>query len=231
VDLGDEVRPGQVLAVIQPGRPGEAYRPSNVLSTMRGVVIYKGVEEGDIVTSGLSEYSGGTQILTVADLGTMMVKFQVNEVDIPKVHLGQVASITLDALPEKSYKGVLKVLSPMAQVQAGGSIRVFDARVRIDGNRGEIKPGMSARVEIITDEHKNVVTLPLESVFDEDGKQVVYRLKGKELKRVEVKTGLSDNRRIEVVSGLAKGERVSLQRPLDKAEASKDKTVSRDEWW
>jgi multidrug efflux pump subunit AcrA (membrane-fusion protein) len=228
--LGAQVRKGQVLAVIQPGRPGEAYRPSTVLAPRDGVVISRLVEEGDMVTSGLSDYGSGTEILHVADLGTMMVKFQVNEVDISKVHVGQSASVSLDALPEKSYQGKLIQLSPMAQTQQGGSIRVFEAKVEVKNPNGELKPGMSATVEIVSEEHKKVLSLPVEAVFDEEGKQAVYRKRGQELKRVEVQTGLSDDHRVELTKGLEEGAVVSLQRPDDVAEKAKQNSVSGNEW-
>lgn len=232
VDLGARVKAGQVLAVIQPGRPGEAYRPSTVISPMKGVVIYKGVEEGDIVTSGLSEYNGGTHFLTVADLGTMMVQFQVNEVDMPKIHLGQQATVSLDALPGKTYKGLVQRLSPMAQVQAGGSIRVFDTRVQISGSNGELMPGMSATVVIVTDERLKVLTLPVETVFSEEGVSVVYRRKAGKLERVVVKTGISDNQKVEIVSGLGENNEISKQRPQEVAEKSKQSATSGgEEWW
>ena len=68
-------------------------------------MIKKGVEPGDSITSGVSSFNAGTGLFTVADLGTLIVRVNLNEVDIAKVRVGQPARLTLDAYPEKSFPG------------------------------------------------------------------------------------------------------------------------------
>ena len=217
VDEGTTVKKGQKLAVIQPGRPGERYQTSLVLSPMDGVVIEKKVEVGDTVTSGLSEYSGGSDIMIVADLASMLVQVQINEVDIHKLKAKQHATVKLDALPDKSFPAKIHRISPVAKTPSGSNINVFDVQVRVDGAHEELRPGMSALVEIITESSKNAVRVPVETVFDDNGQPVVYVVKDKVTEKKSVKVGLSDNDFIEIKEGLAPGDKVSRVRPVEPA--------------
>jgi HlyD family secretion protein len=217
VKPGDVVRAGQVLAVIQPGRPGEQFKPSEVTAPMSGVVIDTNVQEGDTVTSGLSEYSGGTLVMTLAELKDMMVAFAINEVDISRVRLGQRADVSLDALAGQTFTATVYQLSPLAHTPSGSSINAFDAEVRIDGRHESLLPGMSARVELVTQEKKQVLTLPVEAVFTVDGKDVVYVRQGQGMQERQVKTGAADEDRVEIVEGLKEGEEASKVRPVEAA--------------
>ena len=75
----------------------------NVTSPMDGVVIRRPVELGDTVTSGVSSFNAGTVLMTVADVGTMIIKAGINEVDIGKVRLEQPVKVTLDAYPKVKF--------------------------------------------------------------------------------------------------------------------------------
>ena len=72
---------------------------ARVTAPMSGVVITKGVELGETVTSGVSSFNAGTVLFTVADLKTLLIKVNLNEVGIGKVKVGQPVRITRDAYP------------------------------------------------------------------------------------------------------------------------------------
>src|SRR5258707_42325 len=95
----------------------------NVTSPMDGVVIRRGVELGDTVTSGVSSFNAGTVLMTVADVETMIIKAGVNEVDIGKVRLDQPVRITLDAYPKVKFAGTIKRIAPAARIEA--KVKVF----------------------------------------------------------------------------------------------------------
>lgn len=213
MEEGDTVKAGQLLAVIQPGRPGEAFKPSSVYAPMSGVVIERNVELGDVVTSSLSEYGRGTQICSVARLDNMLAVFSVNEVDILKIKPGMPTWLKTDALPKLSFTGKVYTVSPMAKPPEGGGAYSFGAKVLIDGSHVELRPGMSAVVEIVIAEKRGVMSLPVEAVFDEEGKNFAYKIEGGETRRIELKTGLSDNRRVEILGPLKLGDTVSTVRP------------------
>jgi multidrug resistance efflux pump len=89
---------------------------ARVTSPMNGVVIKKGVELGETVTSGVSSFNEGTVLFTVADLKSLIIRVNLNEVDIAKVHVGQPARITLDAYPQKVFTGKVSFVAPSAEL-------------------------------------------------------------------------------------------------------------------
>jgi multidrug efflux pump subunit AcrA (membrane-fusion protein) len=217
---GDYVKAGQKIAVIQPGREVEQYLSSDVLAPAAGIVIEKAVEEGDMVTSGLSEYSGGSVMMSIADMGRMIVRVAINEVDIGKVKVGLPARIRVEAFAKKDFQGKVTKISPMAKLSTDGKINVFDTEVEVTSKSSDLRPGMKTVVEIKLDERKNVLTLPIEAVFeemdDETGvnEQVIYASLGNDkFDRRKVKVGLYDDNNIEVLEGAAEKDKVALSRP------------------
>ncbi len=216
VDEGDTVKQGQLLAVIQPGRPGEQFQPSSVVAPMAGVIIERNVEEGDIVTSGLSEYNAGTQIMAIARLDAMVGRFDVNEVDISRIKVGMPATLRSEAFQGRTFAAKVLAIAPKARPLENSSLTVFSAKVLLEGKNLDLKPGMSAVVSVITGQRHGVLTLPVEAVFEEDGKMSVYKVVfGSALPvKTLVKTGLSDEHKVEILSGVALGTQVSKIRPL-----------------
>src|SRR5215831_19373870 len=100
---------------------------ARVTSPMTGVVIKKGVELGETVTSGVSSFNAGTIIFTVADLKSLIIRVNLNEVDIAKVHVGQPVRVTLDAYPQKIFTGKVTFVAPSAELVE--KIKVFKVEV------------------------------------------------------------------------------------------------------
>ena len=103
---------------------------ARVTSPMSGVVIKKGVELGETVTSGVSSFNAGTVLFTVADLKSLIIRVNLNEVDIAKVHVGQPVRITLDAYPQKVFTGKVSFVAPSAELVE--KIKVFKVEVTLD---------------------------------------------------------------------------------------------------
>ena len=97
---------------------------------MNGVVITKGVELGETVTSGVSSFNAGTVLFTVADLKSLIIKVNLNEVDIAKVAVGQPVRITLDAYPQKVFNGKVRFVAPAAKLVE--KIKVFPIEIALD---------------------------------------------------------------------------------------------------
>ena len=222
VMAGDQVKKGQLLAVVQPGQTAaERYLPYEVRATMDGTVIKRNVEVGDSVVSGLAEFGSGSVLMTVGDLSRMVVKLEVNEVDIPKLSLRQEAGIHLDAFPTQTFKGTITFLSPMAELN-DQKVKIFKTKVEVTQADPQLRPGMTARIEIVLARHPNVVKAPIEAIFEDGDKSVAYVLaadpKSPPLKRL-VKTGLKDEVEVEIVNGLNPGEKLSLTKPEEKKNA------------
>ena len=215
---------------------------ARVTSPMSGVVITKGVELGETVTSGVSSFNAGTVLFTVADLKTLLIKVNLNEVDIAKVKVGQPVRITLDAYPQKAFTGKVRFVAPAAKLQE--KIKVFPVEVALDELGDSYRTGMSANVEILGEKREKAVSIPLEALQRREGQTVVYRLKNdlkpKQLAAakeglagrakfiwlsdhwkdyfdvVPVQAGVATLERAEILSGLKANDQVCLEDPTKK---------------
>jgi HlyD family secretion protein len=152
----------------------------NITAPMDGVVILRSVELGEAVT-GAGSFNAGSVIVTVADLGTMLVKAGVNEVDIGKVALGAPVVVTLDAYPKMRFPAKVKRIAPAARL--ADQIKVFDVEIALDSQGKELRTGMTANVSIKGEKAPHVLAVPIESVFHREDGEVVY------VKRTDVVAG------------------------------------------
>jgi len=143
----------------------------NIVSPMNGVIIERPVELGETVT-GSGSFNAGTVISTVADLGTMLVKGGINEVDIGKIHLDQEVRITLDAFPRVLFKGTISRIAPAARLD--DQVKVFDVEIALEELGRELRTGMTANIEIRGEIREQVLTVPVESVFVRGEEEMVY---------------------------------------------------------
>jgi HlyD family secretion protein len=150
----------------------------NIVSPMDGVIIERPVELGETVT-GSGSFNAGTVISTVADLGTMLVKAGINEVDIGKIHLGQVTRVTLDAFPRVIFEGSISRIAPAARLD--DQVKVFDVEIALDELGRELRTGMTANIEIRGETRKQVLAVALESVFVRGEEEMVYVLRDEPL--------------------------------------------------
>ena len=224
-----------------------ASQKARVVSPMSGVVIKKGVELGETVTSGVSSFNAGTVLFTVADLKSLIIRVNLNEVDIAKVHVGQPVRITLDAYPQKVFTGKVSFVSPSADLVE--KIKVFKVEISLDQLSDAYRTGMSANVEILGEKRDKAVSIPLEALQKRDGQTVAYRLKDglkppqlaaaktalssrnkfiwlsdhwKEyFDVVPVSAGIATLERIEILQGLKAGQQVALE-DVSKKKVEKD---------
>ena len=215
---------------------------ARVTSPMNGVIIKKGVELGQTVTSGVSSFNEGTALFTVADLKSLIIRVNLNEVDIAKVALGQPVRLTLDAYPQKVFTGKVTFVSPAAELVE--KIKVFKVEIALDELGDHFKTGMSANVEILGEKRNKAVSIPLEALQRREGETISYRLKPNLKPQqvsaareglagrnkyiwlsdhwkdyfdvVPVKAGIATLERVEIVAGLMPGQQVALEDPTKK---------------
>jgi HlyD family secretion protein len=144
----------------------------NVTAPMDGVVIRRNVELGDTVTSGVSSFNAGTVLMTVADIGTMIIKAGINEVDIGKIRLEQPVKVSLDAYPKVRFAGVIKRIAPAARLEE--KVKVFDVEIAMDRQGAELRTGMTANVDVLGERKDKVLTVPVEALFRKDDAELVY---------------------------------------------------------
>lgn len=162
----------------------------------------------------------GTEIAALPDLSSMKVKAEVHEVDSPRISKGQRATVVVDAFPDRVVKGELTTAADLAVPKGDDEINVLEIEVSLDETLPEFKPGLSVRVDLVTEQVPDVVWVPLESVFpgEDDAKHVfVSGLTG--WSEVAVTLGVESDTHV-VVEGLDAGSVVALVDP--EAEAERD---------
>ncbi|MBA2626938.1 MAG: efflux RND transporter periplasmic adaptor subunit, partial [Gemmatimonadales bacterium] len=188
---------GQLRLVQRSGvRGGQGVQWAAITAPAGGVIIKRGVEQGETVVGGTSAFGGGTELFTIADLTTLRVKAAINEVDIGKVKVGDSVALTVDAFPGDTVRGVVRLVPPAARQQE--RVRVFDVEIRASGGGGVLRPGMTANVRITGPARAGVVRVPVEAVLIEEGKPVVYRLVAGQPVRTPVTLGLGDLSYVEI---------------------------------
>ncbi len=136
-----------------------------IKAPMAGTVTLLEIEEGEIVTSGRSAFSQSPPLMTIADLSKMVVKTYINEVDMERLRLNQMAEIKVDAYKDTKYEGRVVEISPSGEER--DNIITFEVMVEVVGSPSELRPGMSADVDVITYEEKDVLMLPIDAIQEE----------------------------------------------------------------
>ncbi|MCE2413181.1 HlyD family efflux transporter periplasmic adaptor subunit [Candidatus Poribacteria bacterium] len=147
---------------------------TTIRAPMAGLVTLLELEEGEIVTSGRSAFSQSPPIMTIVDPSKMVVKTFINEVDMERLRLHQRAEIKVDAYQTKAYDGNVYEISPSGAEQ--DNIISFEVMVEVNGSPEELRPGMSADVDIITYEEKGVLMLPIDALINEPSATVTAQV-------------------------------------------------------
>ncbi len=204
---------------------------TSIYAPMSGTVSMLLVELGERVAG--TGMMAGTEMLRVADLSRMEAQVEVNENDIPRVSLGDTATITVDAFLNHKFKGVVTEIANSAKTTGVSADQVtnFDVKIFVlpesyrdleeSGTSNPLRPGMSTTVDIQTETRKDVIAVPIQSVTtrtdttkyvvtpsDEDIRTLVFITDGEYALARDVKTGIQDNSYIEIDSGVSEGDRV-----------------------
>lgn len=178
-----------------------------------GMVVYLEIWKGSSmakIQEGDSPWPG-QGLVNLPDLSEMIVKATVSEVDAGQVKEGQEAIISLDAAPDTTFRGTVVRKGTLARKKDDGSqVNVFDLEIAVADRDERLKPGMSASSQIVVERIPDVVSVPLEAVFEVEGKPIVY-LENKRPR--DITPGRRNDQEIEVVNGLRGGETVLLIDP------------------
>lgn len=182
---------------------------TEIFAPISGVLIEKLVEQGQIISSGISNVSGGTTLANLADLFRLFIIADVDETDIGSVQIDQLVKITADAYPGRAFTGKVQRISPRGQVE--NSITIFKVKIEIQGEgKSILKPMMTANVDIISNELQNVLYLPREALRVEKNKKYAAILVNNEPKEVPVTTGVRNPIHVQILSGLEADQKVLI---------------------
>jgi HlyD family secretion protein/macrolide-specific efflux system membrane fusion protein len=190
-------------------------RDARIVAPASGTAIRRKIEPGEMVIPGVESTFEKRALLMIADLSRLVIKIELNQIDVSKVRLGQKVTATFDGLPDQRFAARVTEISP-ASTKAK-DLDVFPIKAELDHADPRIKPGMTADVRVHIEEKPDAVTVPLESVTHEAGKafvkRVIEREKRRHTERVEVVLGTQNDRFAEIVSGVSEGEQVLLDPP------------------
>lgn len=184
-----------------------------------GVVISIDTEEGQTVVSTQS----ATTILTLADLDTMTVKAKISEADVTKVKPGLTTYFTLLGDADKRYYGKLRAIEPgpvssstsstssaSSSTSSGSSAIYYYGLFEVPNAGNRLKVSMTAQVAIVLSQAKQALCIPVAALSEKraDGQATVQVLRGEQVERRSIRTGIGNNVQVQVLEGLKAGEKV-----------------------
>ena len=188
-----------------------AVNTARIIAPFDGIVTQEASLPGDSV-SGAQGLTTASVAFRVDDLSNLLVDVQVSEVDINSVAVGQPVTLTFDAVAGKTYQGKVVTVSQSGD-SSSGSVN-FTVTVQLTDANVDVKPGMTAAVNIIVNQVKDQLLVPNRAVRLVDGQRVVYILKNGRALPVNITLGASSDTMSEVTSGtLQVGDLVILNPP------------------
>jgi HlyD family secretion protein len=179
----------------------ERLEETDIYAPINGVIIQKLVEEGQIISSGISSVSGGTPLAEIADMSRMFIMADVDETDIGEIRVGQKVEVTADAFYGETFQGKVLRISPKGIVV--NSITIFKVKVEILGDsKNLLKPMMSSNVDIITKKIKNTTYIAREAIRETDDKPNVVILTDDIPKEISITVGVQTPIYAEILSGI-----------------------------
>lgn len=177
---------------------------ARITAPMAGTVANVLINEGE-------QAAPGAPAITIVNEGAFHLEVSVDEIDIDRIAVGQVVSITLDALPNAAVTGVIAEIAPTALSQSGSGVVTYLVTINIDAPGVELRPGMTANASIVVEEIAEALIVPNWAIrLDrETGQAFVNRLTaGGAVEEVTIETGLRNEQFSEVLSGLNPGDTV-----------------------
>lgn len=191
----DEARNNLEIAASALALAEAKLRKTELKAPFSGIIGLRVVSVGDYVREG-------ADLVNLQAIDPLKVDFRVPENFLKQVQVRQSVEVTLDALPGKTYEGKVFALDPL--VDAAGRAIVIRAQVRNQDTT--MRPGMFARVTLITSQDRNALVLPEEALVPQGTEQFVYRVEDAKAVRVKVETGQRRDGKVEVLSGLERGD-------------------------
>jgi RND family efflux transporter MFP subunit len=180
-----------------------------------GTLLLKDLTEGQVVTSAAAQ-NGGTLLGEVADLSVLMVRTNINEIDVARIKMADSARVRVDSMRSVQMTGTVKRIATSALESSADRTRVFPVDVYLDEPDERLRPGMSATVFFTLARVDDVLAVPLNSVFSTaESVRYVFIRKGEGFAVHPIETGIADTRYVQVLSGLENGQDVARTRPLE----------------
>jgi HlyD family secretion protein len=162
----------------------------------------------------------GAAVAEIPDLSEIRFEARIDESDRGKLKAAQGAMIRVDAVPEKEFSAKIRDISTLAKLDFSGwpPTKNFSIDIQIESTDARVRPGMSANSRIEVNRVPDSILVPVGSVFQRQGRQVVYVLKGKSFEERVVTIGRRNSSQAQVLAGLKVGEKVATKDPIEAVE-------------
>ncbi len=154
-------------------------------------------------------------IATLPDMSVLVSETYVQEIDITKISVGDSVSIKVDALPNKIYTGKISKIANIGQELPGFDTKVFHVIIDLNENDKELKPAMTTDNSIILQHYDDVIKVPRECIFTNNGIRYVYFRKKGEIWRKAVQTGEENDSEVLIKSGLEEKDQIFISIPVE----------------
>jgi len=175
-----------------------------IKASIAGTVLAVDVERGSIVASGITAVSGGSTLMTIADLSDLRVVGDLDEAQVGRVQADQDVTIRVDAYPTRTFTGRVYRVSPLGEEES--NIVTFDVEIMVtDPDANLLRSGMSADLEIVTARYDDVPLIPVTAIKGQGKRRFVELANGEQR---PIKTGPTDGVKMVVLEGLSGGEEI-----------------------
>lgn len=199
-NLGDSVRVGQRLALVQSRLVGDPPPSVTINAPMSGVIDARNAVVGQAVEPN-------TVLFHISDRSQVFVVARVYEEDIGKIKLGQETRIRALSYPKQVFTGKVTLIDPNLD-PLNRTVKVW---IQLANPQGLLKPNMFARASVILRANEAALTIPNDAIIEANGEKFVFVRNGGEYNRVEVSVGAKDDEYSEITDGLVPGDKVVVQ--------------------
>jgi membrane fusion protein (multidrug efflux system) len=170
---------------------------SKIRAPIEGVVSSREIKLGQSIDAS-------DVLFRITETSELLAYLQIPQAELGKFSAGQVATLTVDAMPQMTYTATIARISPTIDMRNG----TFRATAFIDNGSGELAPGMFARFSIAYDRHADALVIPRTALIEEDDQTSVYIVANGAVSRRTIEVGIESGNLVEVVGGLASDEEV-----------------------
>lgn len=216
VAVGDYVKKDQAIAEVDPSRPGMTYVASVVKAPISGTITALPISIGSTVSTAMS-------IGKISSTSTLEINMNVAERFVSKIKMYQTAYLAFDAYPGENFTASVTRISPVLDT----STRTMGVTLKLKKADSRIKPGMYARIKLITDTRKSAVIVPTEAVITRSDEPFIFVVNDGAVTLQSVKQGIKVDDKIEIVSGLEAGAEVVIKGQTLLDNGTKVKVISK----
>lgn len=181
-----------------------------IYAPISGTISGLSLQEGSVIvetTNTSNSAQSATKIANIKTKALPMISVSLTEIDVPKIKLGDKATVKFDALTDKTFTGKVVSIDTAGSVSSG--VATYPTVIRLDSESDSILPNMAASAGIITNIKEGALLVPVAAVQKQtDGTSYVRLMKKGKPVETTVETGLSSTSQIEIVSGLSEGDTV-----------------------